>query len=421
MRVLLAALFVLTPLAVAADDSFLLRGATIHPVTAPEIPNGMILVRDGVIAEVGPKISAPRGVRVIEARGLHVYPGLIDSGTQLGLAEISSVRETVDTTEIGDFNPQLRAIIAVHPASEHIPVTRANGITTALAAPSGGIISGQAALIHLDGWTWEEMQVKAPAAMMLQFPVIQTREGRPGAGRAARPFSEAKREYERRLQQLREFFEQARRYQKAKLAGGPSFQTDHRMEAMLPVIERKLPVVAVAVRERAIREAIAFAESQNIKLILAEAREAYKVADLIRQKNIPVILGPTLELPLDEHDPYDKAYTLPAELHRAGVKFAFASFSTSFARNLPYQAAMAVAFGLPYQEALKALTIYPAEIWGVADRLGSIEKGKWADLIVTDGDPLETRTQVRHVFIQGREVDLSNRHLRLYEKYSKRP
>jgi imidazolonepropionase-like amidohydrolase len=365
-------------------------------------------------------VAVPRGVRVIEARGLHVYPGLIDSGTHLGLAEISSVRETVDTTEIGDFNPQLRAIIAVHPASEHIPVTRANGITTAVTLPSGGIISGQGALIHLDGWTWEQMQVQAPVCMVLQFPVIQTRQERPGA-RGPRPFSEAKRDYERRLQQLREFFEQARRYQKAKLAGSPEFRTDARMEAMLPVLEGKLPVLVHAVRERAIREAIAFAESQKIRLVLAEAREAWKVADLLKQKNIPVILGPTLELPLEEDDPYDKAYTLPAELHRAGVKFAFASFSTSFARNLPYQAAMAVAFGLPYEEALKALTLYPAQIWGVSDKLGSIEKGKWADLIVTDGDPLETRTQIKRVFIQGREVDLSNKHLRLYEIYSRRP
>jgi imidazolonepropionase-like amidohydrolase len=419
MKALFACLVGIASLA-AAENTFLLRGATIHPVSGPEIGDGMLLVKDGIIAEVGTKVAVPRGVRVIEARGLHVYPGLIDSGTQLGLAEISSVRETVDTTEVGDFNPQLRAIIAVHPASEHIPVTRANGITSAVTLPAGGIVSGQGALIHLDGWTWEQMQVAAPVCMVLQFPVIQTRDERPGA-RGGRPFSEAKREYERRLQQLREFFEQARRYRKAKLAGSPEFRTDARMEAMLPVLEGKLPVLVHAVRERAIREAIAFAESQNIRLVLAEAREAWKVADLIKQKDISVILGPTLALPLEEDDPYDKAYTLPAELHRAGVKFAFASFSTSFARNLPYQAAMAVAFGLPYEEALKALTLYPAQIWGVGDKLGSIERGKWADLIVTDGDPLETRTQVRHVFIQGREVDLSNRHLRLYETYSRRP
>jgi len=404
----------------AAENSFLLRGARIHPVSGPKIPNGMLLVKDGRIAEVGARLAVPKGVRVIEAKGLEVYPGLIDSGTQIGLAEVSAVRETVDTTEIGDFNPQLRAIIAVHPASEHIPVTRANGITAVISAPAGGIISGQAALIHLDGWTWEQMQVRAPVSMILQFPVLRTAQGRFGT-RAAQPYTEAKRDYERRLQRLHEFFEQARHYQQAKKAGAPGFKTDLKMEAMLPVLEGKLPLVVHAVRERAIREAIAFAEKQKVRLVLAEAREAWKVADLLKQKNIPVILGPTLELPLEEDDPYDKAYTLPAELHKAGVKFAFASFSTSFARNLPYQAAMAVAFGLPHEEALKALTLYPAEIWGVGDLLGSIEKGKLADLIVTDGDPLETRTQVKYVFIEGREVDLSNKHLRLYEKYSQRP
>lgn len=408
-------------LAADGDDTFLLRGATIHPVSGPDIPNGVLLVKEGRIAEVGATRAVPKGVRVIEAKGLHVYPGLIDSGTEIGLSEVTAVRETVDVAEIGDFNPQLRAIVAVHPASEHIPVTRANGITTVVTAPSGGIISGQAALIHLDGWTWEQMQVRSPVSMILQFPTIEAGRGRFAAARASTPFSEAKREYERRLHQLREFFEQARRYQKAKQAGGPSFQTDARMEAMLPVLDGKLPLVARAVRERAIREAIAFAESQKVRLVLAEATEAWKVAGLIKEKNIPVILGRTLALPLEEDDPYDRAYTLPAELHKAGVKFAFASFSTTFARNLPYQAAMAVAFGLPHPEALKALTLYPAEIWGVADVLGSIEKGKWADLIVTDGDPLETRTQIKQIFIQGRPVDLDHKHLRLYEKYRKRP
>ncbi len=420
MRTLLLGLLCALALAAGSEDSFLLRGATIHPISGPAIPDGMLLVRDGKIADVGAKLAVPRGVRVIEAKGLHVYPGLIDSATQIGLAEITSVRETVDTVEIGDFNPQLRAIVAVHPASEHIPVTRANGITTVVTAPGGGVISGQAALIHLDGWTWEQMQVRSPIAMILQFPVIQA-GGTRGVGRARTPYPEAKRRYERQLHQLREFFEQARRYQKAKQAGAPGFRTDAKMEAMLPVLEGKLPLVARVVRERAIREAIAFAESQKVRLVLAEAREADKVADLIKQKNIPVILGPTLALPLEEDDPYDRSYTLPAVLHKAGVKFAFASFSTSFARNLPYQAAMAVAFGLPHDEALRALTLYPAEIWGVSEMLGSIEKGKLGDLIVTDGDPLETRTQIRQVFIQGRVVDLNNKHLRLYEQYMKRP
>ena len=407
------------------DDSFLLRGGTVHPVSGADIANGAVLVRDGKIVEVGPKVALPKGVRVIDVRGLHVYPGMIDSATEIGLSEIGSVRETSDTAEIGDFNPQLCAIVAVNPASEHIPVTRANGITSVIAAPSGGIVSGQAALIHLDGWTWQEMGIRPSAAMLLQFPVLQVASRRfaveiPGEDRPRATLAEARRNYERRIQRLREFFEQARRYRKAKAAGAPGFETDLKLEAMLPVLEGKLPLVVHAERERAIREAIRFGEQEKLRIVIAEATEAWKVAAELKAKNIPLILGPTLELPLEEDDPYDKPFTAPGELHKAGVKFAFGSFGNQFARNLPYQAAAAVAFGLPYQEALKAVTLNAAEIWGVSDQIGSIEKGKWADLIVTDGDPLETRTQIKQEFIKGRAVDLDNKQRRLYEKYLNR-
>jgi len=403
------------------DDTFLLRGATIHPVGASDIPNGAVLVRDGKIAEVGARIQAPRGVRVIEARGLHLYPGMIDSASQLGLVEISSVRETSDVSEIGDFNPQIRAAIAVNPASEHIPVTRANGITAAIALPMGGILAGQAALIHLDGWTWEEMEVSRSAALHLRFPLIQTVSGDSFRGPGRTPYADAKKKYEAELRNLRDFFEQARRYQKAKASGEPDFKTDLKLEAMLPVLEGKLPVMISAVRERAIREAIEFAEKENIRVILAQVRRPGNQLGRMKAANIPVVLGPTLALPLEEDDPYDSAYTLPAELHKAGIRFAFGTFSNSFSRNLPYQAAAAVAFGLPHEEALKAVTLSAADIWGVADQLGSIEKGKWADLALTDGDPLETRTQVKQLFIKGKQVSLENRHTQLYERYSNRP
>lgn len=422
MRTLGLILTLALPLA-AADGTFLIRGATIHPVSGPDIAGASLLVSDGKIAEIGLKIAVPKTTRVIDAKGLHVYPGLIDSGTEMGLAEIGSVRETNDTSEIGDFNPQLRALVAVNPASEHIPVARANGITMVVSTPSGGVLSGQAALIHLDGWTWEEMAVRRSAAMVLNFPFIQTgrqRGGGGGPGRAA-PYAEARKNYEKKLAELREFFESARRYRQAKLAGGPGFRTDPKFEAMIPVLEGKLPVAVVAVRERAIREALQFAEKQKIRIILAEAREVLKLASEIKAKNIPIILGPTLAAPLNEDDPYDAAYTLPAELFRAGVKFAFGTFSNSFSRNLPYNAAQAVAYGLPYEEGLKAITLNPAEIWGVAGEYGSLDKGKWADLMLTDGDPLEVRTQVKQVFIHGREVSLDNRHLRLYQQHSKRP
>lgn len=409
-------------LAAASDDTFLLRGVKIHPITSADIDNGSLLVKDGRIAAFGAKVAAPKGVRVVEGKGLHVYPGIIDSATQIGLAEISSVRESVDTNELGNFNPQLRALIAVNPASEHIPVTRANGITMAITMPGGGIIGGQASLIHLDGWTWEEMAVKPSAAMVMRYPTLEAVSGRSGFARGPQiPLAERRRIHETQLRELRMQFENARRYQKAKAAAGANFKSDLKMEAMLPVLEGKLPVMVFATREKAIREAVQFAEQEKIRIILADPRQADRVATELKAKNIPVVLGPTLAAPLEEDDPYDQPSTTPAALFKAGVKFAFGSFATSSSRNLPYQAANAVAYGLPYPEALKAVTINAAEIWGIAAEYGSIENGKWADLMLTDGDPLEVRTQVRYVFIKGKAVDLENKHQRLFERYSKRP
>jgi imidazolonepropionase-like amidohydrolase len=418
---LLAALLLLAPL---GAETLLLRNANIHPVSSPAITGGSVLVENGRIAEVGQKIIAPKGARVIDLKGLDVYPGMIDSASELGLTEILSVREMTDTTELGLFKPQLRAGVAVNPASEHIPVTRANGITSAITMPAGGVICGQSALIHLDGWTTEQMSVRRSAAMVIEFPQIQTTGGS-RSGRQGTPpisFTEAKRRYEIQMQELTDFFEQARRYRQAKQAGGA--QPDLKLEAMLPVLEGKLPVVIRADRERAIREAIQFAERQKIRMILYHADDAGKVAAELKAKNIIVVLGPTQRLPQEEDDPYDAPFTMPAELFRAGVKFAFGSFgptASDHPRNLPYQAATAAAFGLPYEEALKAVTVNAAEIWGVADELGSIEKGKLADLIVTDGDPLETKTQVKQMFIAGKSVDLDSKHLRLYKKYLERP
>ena len=419
----IAALFVAAAgLWAGADDTWLMRNVTIHPVSGPDIANGMLLVQDGKIAELGPKVAAPKGVRIIDAKGLHVYPGMIDSATEIGLSEIRSVRETVDTTELGDFNPQLRALIAVNAASEHIPVTRANGITSVITMPAGGVISGQAALIHLDGWTWEEMAVKRDAAMNLRFPTLRA-AGRRGAvaGATSQPFAEQRRRYEQQIRELRDFFEQARRYQRAKAQPGAGFKTDLKMEAMIPLLEGKLPVLVSAVRERAIREAVEFATKEKIRIILAGVREPGKMAPELKAKNIPVILGATLELPLEQDDAYDKSFTLPAELYKEGVKFAFGTFETQFSRNLAFQAATAIAYGLPYEEGLKAVTLNAAEIWGVADQVGSIEKGKLADLVISDGDPLEAKTQIKQLYIKGKIVDLSNKHHSLYEKYLNRP
>jgi len=423
------------PLAAASNNSFLLRNVAIHPISGPEIANGSILVQDGKIVDTGARVSAPKAIRVIDGHGMHAYPGMIDSATEIGLSEIGAIRETNDATELGQFGPQLRALVAVNPESEHITVTRANGITSVITLPAlvaGGrgsaappVITGQAAMIHLDGWTWEDMAVERAAAMHLIFPTLQDRVSRPGGAEPNAgptiPYAEARRAYDDRIRQLTDFFENARRYQTAKTAHEPGLKADLKYEAMIPVLEGKTPVLIMAVRERAIRDAIRFGKQQKVRVILAQPREVGKVLPEMKASGFPVITGPTLELPLDDDDSYDAAFTLPSELYKAGIKFAFGSFDNQFARNLPYQAGTAVAFGLPHDEALKAVTINAAEIWGVGDRVGSIEKGKLADLMITDGDPLETKTQIKQLFIGGRQVDLSNKQTRLYEKYMNRP
>lgn len=410
--------------AVAQDSVLVIRGGTVHTVSGKDIPNGTVVVRNGKIAAVGNNVSAPAGARAIDARGLHVYPGLIDLGTDLGLTEIGSVRETQDTAEIGDFNPQLLAYTAIHPASEHIPVTRANGITTALSSPSGGVIPGQPTLINLAGWTVEEMVVRKSLGMVINFPTIRTGGFGFGFSRGseARPtsYSEARRNYERQVAQLRDWLDKARHYAQARAAEAPDVKRDLKLEALVPLVKGEQPAFLSVRGARDIRNAVEFAEKEKIKLILTGAPDAWKEAELLKKKNIPVILGATLNLPQREDDPYDRAYTTPAGLHKAGVKFAISSERASFARNLPYQAAMAVAFGLPSEEALKSVTLHPAQILGV-NELGSIEVGKIANLIVTDGDPLETRTQVKHLIINGRIASTDNKHKQLYEKYLARP
>jgi imidazolonepropionase-like amidohydrolase len=415
-------LLTLATLRAAGPETILLRGATVHPVSGPDIADGSVLVRDGKIAEVGARVALPKGARVIELKGLHIYPGMIDSATEIGLSEIGAVREMNDISDIGLFKPQLRAATAVNPASEHIPVTRANGITSVITSPGGGIIAGQSVLMHLNGWTMEDMAVRAPAAMRLEFPQIRTpnRFGASEAPGRASAYAEAKKRYEQQLQELNDFMESARRYRQAKAAAGPDFEADLKLEAMIPVLDGKVPMLIRAEKEKTIKEAIAFADKQKVHMILERGTEAWKVAAALKTHNIPVVLPPTLRLPDEEDDPYDKPFSIPGELSKAGVKFAFASFGPGDEdnpRNLPYEAAAAVGFGLPQAEALKAVTLYAAQIWGVGDELGSIEKGKWADLIVTDGDPLETRTQIKQMFIKGAPVDLDNKHHRLYEKY----
>lgn len=407
----------------AAAQDLVIRGGTIHTLAGPDIEGGTVLVRDGRIVEVGPTVAVPAGATVIDATGRHVYPGLFDAITRLGLTEVGAVDVTNDITELGSFNPHLLGATAVHPASEHIPVARANGVTHAVAAPGArnGGIGGQGSLVNLDGWTIEEMLVAPSVGMLVEWPSIQTREFDFATFSVReRSYREARKRYDERVDSLEAWFDAARQYHHAVTAGA-AVKRDLRLEALGPVLEGELPLLVVAGTERQIADAVAFADSQTVRLVILEGDEAWKAAETLAEKRVPVILSATQALPSSENESYDERYAQPGKLYEAGVRFAISTFDASDSRTVPYEAGFAVPYGLPADEALKAVTLYPAQILGVDDRLGTVEAGKIANLIVTDGSPLEIRTQVLHVIIAGRDVGLDNKHLRLYEKYRARP
>ncbi len=406
--------------------------AKIFTLAGPPIEDGTLLIHEGKISAVGAGLTVPTGAQVIDAKGLQVYPGLFDSITQMGLSEIGAVRATVDTTETGSFNPDVVAATAILPSSAHVPVTRAAGITEVIAAPASGgfdsggetnLIGGQASAIHLAGWTIEEMLLNKHAAMVVDWPAIETRSFDFSTfSIKEKPFAEAKKEYDKQVNQLADYIEQARHYnQLLQNAAGASFQRDVKLEAMAPVVRGEVPLLIFADSARQIRDAVDFCDKQKLKMVLAGGAEAWKEKDLLRSKSVPVVLGPTLAAPQEEDDAYDRLLTQPAELQSAGVKIAFASFDNSFARRLGQQAANAVAHGLPYDEGLKAVTLYPAQIFGLDSQLGTLETGKIANLIVTNGDPLDVTTDVRYLFIKGQLTSTDNKQKELYEKYMNRP
>lgn len=409
---------------VAGQGTFVIRGGTVHTLAGDAIENGTVVIRDGRIAEVGPagSVAVPAGADVLDATGHHVYPGLFDAFTELGLTEIGQVDVTNDMRELGDFNPQLHAATAIHPASEHIPVTRANGITHALSAPQGplGGLAGQAAVIHLDGWTVEEMLIAESVGIVLQWPSL-TGGGRRFGGRGQNvAYSQRRRRYEERVKQLDDWLQAARQYHEA-VAAGVHTPRDLKLEALAEVVEGNLPLIVRAESDRDIRNAVEFGERNGVEVIIAGASEGWKIADELAAKNVKIILGPTQAMPSGADESYDEAYANPGILYAAGVRFGFGTFNSSSSRTLPYEAAMAVGYGLPHDAALRAVTINNAEILGLGDQLGTIETGKLANIIVTDGDPLEITTQILNLYIAGRPVSTDNKHLELYRKYRARP
>ncbi|HEY5908294.1 MAG TPA: amidohydrolase family protein [Vicinamibacteria bacterium] len=407
------------------DVPIAITGARIVTVSGPVIEKGTLVVSGGKIAAVGPSVAVPAGAKVIDATGQTLYPGLIDGLTALGLVEIQSVAGSVDIREIRDVNAEARAWVAVNPHSEALAVTRANGITAALAAP----VSGQSALLRLAGTSSDEMVVRAPVALHLAYPTgravfdVSRLFDEPELKTFDERQKERKKNKERELAKLHNLLEdakaQAAALEAARAGSSASPRPDLPLESLAPFARGDAPVIIRADAEDDIRGALAFAKENGLKLIIAGGLEAWRCADVLKAADVPVLLN-VLRLPGRRSDAYDAAYTVPKQLHEAGVRFAIVSDDTSFSRNLPYEAAMARAYGLPADVALRAITLSPAEIFGVARGLGSLEAGKDASLFLASGDIMDARTRVLRVLIDGKEQSLETRHTRLYEEFKDR-
>ncbi|MBI5361960.1 MAG: amidohydrolase family protein, partial [Planctomycetes bacterium] len=389
-----------------------LVGATLHPVTGPDIERGTLLIRGGRIAALGAsaEVAIPADARVVDAAGKHVWPGMIALGSNVGLYEIGSVPATDDQGEGGGNQPDVRTTASINAESAHIGVTRVSGITRTQTAPqNGGPIRGQSAVVRLSGDTWEEMLTVDRDMLHVRFPATSN--------------DAKKKEKSEELKQLEKTFDGAREYARLldeAAKGGPRPDYDPRREALAPYVRGAKRVALYADNAQTILFALRFAREQKLDAVLYGAREGWKVADAIAREKVPVVVGPVLDLPGTRFDPYDAPFANAALLARAGASFAIMSTDNENERNLPFHAAMACAFGLPHEEAVRAITYYPARILGIERELGSLAPGKLADLVVTDGDLLEIRTRVEQLYIEGRPVPLTNRQTQLYAKYKER-
>jgi imidazolonepropionase-like amidohydrolase len=408
-------------------NRFLLKGATVHTVSGESIENGEVLVVDGRIAEVGESITT-KVVEVIDLKGKHLYPGIISAASTLGLLEIAAVRATRDGTEVGSYTPEVTSWPAVNPDSELIPVARAGGIAYVLPVPSGGVVRGQSGLIQLAGWGIEEMTVQGPVALHVSWPGMNLKlapKHRLSQPKNWKSPADQDKSRMKKVKELQDFFDDARAYQKAKQAKSSGWEPVPAWEAMIPYIKGEKPVMVHADDIRQIKAAVEWAKKDSLKLILCGGRDAWLVPDLLATNQVSVIYEHVLAQPARDTDDYDIGFRAPGILVAAGVKVAVTigtgRFGASIARDHSHAAAFAAAHGMSVQDAIRSITLGPAEILGLGDRLGSIEKGKVATLIAVNGPLLDIRTNVERMWIGGDEVSLRSRHTRLYEKYRKRP
>lgn len=401
----------------------LLKNGVIHTVSNGVI-NGAILFEKGKITRIAEHISPPAGAEVIDLDGKHVYPGLIAAVSGIGLTEISAVAVTNDHSERGDFNPNVRANVAYNPDSQIIPTTRSNGVLIANVAPGSGLVSGQSSIMLMDGWTWENATMEHPSGLHVNWPDMGIRSG----GWIRMPADKQIKRRQESLKMLDEMIKEGRAYTRLRQSKSSKAEDYHdsdlRLESLIPYVQGEKPIYVHANEVRQIEAAIHWANRNEIKIIIVGGKDAWRTADLLRTNNVAVIYEGVTALPNRRYEDYDQAYKGPALLHEAGVQFCISTSGSAGGsyrvRNLPNQAAMAAAYGLPKDMALRSITLSVAEVIGIADRVGSLESGKDATLFISNGDPLEIRTNVLQAYIQGRKIDMGDHHKSLYHKYQEK-
>jgi imidazolonepropionase-like amidohydrolase len=430
--IILCSVFALVGPLSAGD--ILLQNAIVHTVSGETLTNGSVLITGDKIKAIfsGTPPQPFVADQTIDLKGQHLYPGLIALNSSVGLSEIEAIRATQDSTEVGDYTPDVQSWIAVNPDSELIPVARANGITHIEPAPKGGVVAGVSGLVQLTGWTTEQMAIQHPVALHVYWPGMQldtTPKEKFKDKDKFKSLEDQAKERATKLKSLDEFFQNARAYAASRVAlaksGAPDPGVNPPWEAMLPVVRGEIPIMVHANDLRQIKSALAWAQTNHFKIIIVGGADAWRATNELAAQKVPVIYESVFDQPGHDQDSYDVNFRAPEILHQAGITVAFgmgaSSFNAALAKNLPYLAAQAVAFGLPEGEALKGLTLYPAQILGVDKRLGSIEPGKDASLFACDGSILDIRANVTRLWIAGQEISLETRHTRLYEKYKNRP
>jgi imidazolonepropionase-like amidohydrolase len=408
---------------VSAAQTLAIRNARIVTVSGPVIERGTLVVRDGLIADVGTSVAVPAGAKVIEGEGLTVYPGLVDSASGIGLTEVPFITETDDFSDMGEFMPQLLAFSAFNINSDWVGIARSMGILHVVTSPSGGLVAGQGAVMALAGWTLHEAEIERHGPMALDFPKLLNYET-PFYQRRRHPYADTK-DYPTKMRELNEFFASARHYMEARDKGvGPGAATDAadmKFEAMIPVLKGQQTVYIEVQSEADIRKAVQFARDQKLNYILVGADDAPKMTDFLKENGVRLVFGPPGELPIREDDRTDTGCRAPARLYQSGVRFAFGTgHGMADDRNLRHQVGMAVACGLPYDVALRSVTLTPAEFLGVADKIGSIEKGKRANFVLADGDIFEYGTRIVQAVVNGTPTGVASHYTELSDKYKDR-